>query len=424
MSRLPFELLLALRYLRPKRTFVSVITLLSIVGVTLGVAVLIIVVSVMNGFNQQTRERILGFLAHLKVYGAGGPLLNRSELEARIRAHGDVTGVAPFVLGQVLIETEPREGVPAQVSGPWLRGLDPASEGQVSILPRSIVEGEFDLRGNGLLVGSELAAALRLHAGDRVSVYSTANLQRMKASRQTGREEAIVPDEYTVRGVFDVGYYEYNAGFIASSLANAQDLYELGDAIHGLIVKLRDPFAAERVAREIEGQLGRGFVVRTWMEENANLLGAVMVEKNLMIFLLFFIMIVAAFGITAVMITFVVQKTREIGVLKAVGATDFQIMCVFLGQTVPVGVMGVLCGYGLGCLALAYRNEFLFFLRKLTGLELFPAAIYNFNQLPSLMVAADVVVICGGSLLICVLAGVLPAWRAGRLDPVEALRHE
>jgi lipoprotein-releasing system permease protein len=148
------------------------------------------------------------------------------------------------------------------------------------------------------------------------------------------------------------------------------------------------------------------------------------VEKNLMIFILFFIMIVAAFGITSVLITFVVQKTRDVGILKALGATNRQVMSVFFCQSVPIGLLGVMSGYLLGVLAISYRNEFLRFMRKLTGLELFPASIYNFYELPALIVPGDIVVICGGSLVICLLAGILPAWNAGRLKPVEALRHE
>jgi lipoprotein-releasing system permease protein len=153
-------------------------------------------------------------------------------------------------------------------------------------------------------------------------------------------------------------------------------------------------------------------------------LNALLVEKNVMFYLLFFIMIVAAFGITSALITFVVQKTREIGMLKALGATGGQVMVLFLSQSVLVGVLGVIAGFGLGMLALAYRNEFLHFMNRLTGFELFPASIYNFTELPALIVPRDIAIICGGSLIICLLAGLLPAWNAGRLKPVEALRHE
>jgi len=166
------------------------------------------------------------------------------------------------------------------------------------------------------------------------------------------------------------------------------------------------------------------FVVRTWMDDNSGILNALLVEKNVMFYLLFFIMIVAAFGITSAQITFVVQKTREIGVLKALGATNGQVRWLFLSQSLIVGVLGVIAGFGLGLVMLHYRNDFLFFMRRVTGFELFPANIYAFDRLPALIVPGDLAIICGGSLFICLLAGLLPAWNAGRLQPVEALRHE
>ena len=429
MSRLPFELHLALRYLRPKRSLISVIPFTSVVGVMLGVAVLIIVISVMSGFHEVTRQKILGFNAHLKVYQHGGPLRDHARLTQLVSSNKAVRAVSPFVMGKVLIETRPPEGSgqSALVDAPWLRGIDVERERLVSNLHTSIIDGEFNVRGNGLLVGRQLAQSLRLGVGDRLSVYSTRQLQRMKESRDKKEEVAIKPDEYTVRGIFDVGYYEYNVSVIVSSIANAQDLYDLGENVHGLMVMLDDPFAVEAVRRELHVALNRTggeYVVTTWPEENAGLLQAVMVEKSVMFYILFFIMIVAAFGITSVLITFVVQKTREIGVLKALGATTAQVMGVFLSQSLVVGVLGVLGGLGLGRLALAYRNEFLLLMRKLTGFELFPQAIYNLPELPAVIVPGEILLICGGSLLLCVVAGLLPAWYAGRLKPVEALRYE
>ncbi len=423
MSRLPFELMLALRYLRPKRTFVSIITLISVVGVTLGVAVLIIVISVMSGFDRQLREKILGFNAHLRIYQSGTPMADHAAIRAAIATNALVKGVAPFVMGKVLVETQPQSGSPA-VDAPILRGIDPQLEAQVSVLPKSVVSGKFDVRGNGLVIGTTFAQSLGLQVGDRLAIYSPRNLQKMKASRGQEKEEVILPDDYVVSGIFDVGYYEYNAMVVISSLANAQDLYELDGSVHGLMVMLHDPYQAKGVKEQLERTLGKGFVVRTWGEENSVILNALLVEKNVMFYLLFFIMIVAAFGITSALITFVVQKTREIGVLKALGATNGQVMRLFLGQSVFVGVLGVVIGFGLGMLALAYRNEFLNGMNRLTGFELFPSSIYSFSELPALIVPGDIAIICGGSLFICVLAGLLPAWNAGRLKPVEALRYE
>lgn len=427
MSRLPVELMLALRYLRPKRTFVSVITLISVLGVTLGVAVLIIVLSVMTGFGQQLREKILGFNTHLKVLAAHGTLHDYAHVMNIVVSNQNVKGVAPFVLGQVLVETQPepeQTGAQALAAAPWVRGVDPAAEATVSVLPRSIVEGEFDLSGRSVLVGREFARMLRTGVGDRLAVYSPRELAKMRKSRGADGEEAVLPDDYVIRGIFDVGYFEYNASVIVTSLENAQEMYELGDDVHGLLVMLKDPDQVELVRAQLERVLGPEYRLTTWTEENAAILNAVAVEKSVMFYLLFFIMIVAALCIMSALITFVVQKTREIGMLKAIGATNAQVATVFLAQSAVVGVMGVIAGLGLGMLALSYRNEFLRFMNRLTGFELFPASIYGFVELPALIVPRDVILICGTALVLCILAGVIPAWNASRLQPVDALRYE
>jgi lipoprotein-releasing system permease protein len=423
MSRLPFELLLALRYLRPKRTFVSVITLISVAGVALGVAVLIIVISVMSGFDQQMRDTILGFNAHLQVLDRNhAALTNYPATMSLVKSNANVRGVAPLVLGQVLLETEPDSG-PSLVFAPYLRGVDPQMETNVSVLPSSIIDGQFDLSGHGVVIGSKIARNLNLRVGDRVAIYSPRELKKMKEHRGDENAAVALPDDYEVRGIFEVGYYEFDATVILASLVNAQEMYALDDGVHDLMVMLRDPMAVSAVQRQLAGTLGPGFEVITWLEQSP-LLAAVMVEKNVMLYILFFIVIVAAFGITCTLITFIVMKTREIGLMKALGASNRQVMWVFMGQSLVVSLLGILAGVGLGLLALHYRNEFLEFMRQCTGLELFPASIYGFNRLPSKIIPGDILIICGGSLLICLLAAAFPARYASRLNPVEALRYE
>jgi lipoprotein-releasing system permease protein len=422
MSRLPFELMLALRYLRPKRTFVSIITLICVVGVMLGVAVLIIVLSVMSGFDHDLKEKIFGFKAHLTVSTGGGRLKNWRKV-ADIVAHAPhVRGVAPYVMSQALVEADLPSGE-TPFAAQMIRGIDPKSEGSISVLPKSIVEGKYDLRGNRVLLGSAFAHEIGLKPGDRISIYSPRDLKKMKDARDKDEEEAVVPGDYQVAGIFDVGYFEFNSSFVITSLATAQDLYDLDEDVNGLKVMLDNPELAEVVRAEIGTKLP-GAYITTWFEESSAFLDALMVEKNVMFYLLFFIMIVAAFGITSAQITFVVQKTREIGMLKALGATGRQITAIFLLQSFIVGVIGVICGYGLGMLAVAYRNEFLAAMRRTLNIEVFPQSIYMFKELPAIISPRDIIVICTGSLVICVLAGLLPAWNAGRLKPVEALRHE
>lgn len=428
MSRLPFELFLAIRYLRPKRTFVSVITLISIIGVMLGVAVLIVVISVMSGFDHKLRDSLLGFTPHLFLRMRNQVMTNQYALMEIISANRLVKGVTPYVVGPVMVKTLPEQGN-SRILAPDIRGVDLRNETNISVLPSSVVDGSFDVRGNGVLVGRDLANYFDLKVGDRLAIYSIRDLQRMdeswkKNQAKGGVDEIFTPNEFDIRGIFDVGYFEFNYRMLVCSLPNAQDLYGLGEGVQGLMVMMHDPSKASQLRAELHAQLGPEIVMTTWEEERSELLDALLVEKNVMFYLLFFIVIVAAFGITSALITFVVQKTREIGVLKAIGSSNGQIVWIFLGQSLFVGVLGVLAGFGLGILAVSYRNEFLYFLRRVTGFELFPARIYNFRELPALLDYGDILLICGGSLVICLLAGLLPAWNAGRLKPVEALRHE
>src|ERR1043166_8917007 len=426
MSRLPFELFLALRYLRPKRTFVSVITLISVIGVTLGVAVLIIVISVMSGFDRELRDKILGFNAHLKIFRSPpGPMPNYQSVMTELSHIKGVKASAPFVMAQVLVKTEPEQGNPL-TAAPFMRGVDPKYETNVSTLGSNIVQGAFDLSGNSVLVGSDLAQNLRLQLGDRIAVYSPGNLEEMAKQRGKTNEVAILPEEFVVRGIFDLGYYDYNANVMVTSLENAQDLYRLDDGVHGLMVMLDDPFKADQVREEILRKkiVGPGYLVSTWAEENSKILSALVVEKKVMFIVMFFTTVVAAFGIMNSLITFVVQKTREIGMLKALGAARPQVLWLFLSQGLVVGVLGVLTGFALSMLAIGYRHPFLHLMRDWTGLELFPAEIYMFTELPALIVPSDIAVICSSALVACLLAGLIPAWIASRLQPVQALRYE
>jgi lipoprotein-releasing system permease protein len=426
MSRLPFEAFLAFRYLRPRRTFVSVITVISIIGVLLGVAVLIIVIAVMSGFDQQWRDTIMGFNAHLKVYPVeqDKSLTNYQSALRIIAANPAVTGVSPFIRTIVLLKTEPENGEP-RLYPPGLVGVDPASVGNVSILPRSMVAGAFDLADNGLLVGRDFASRMNLDVGSRVAIYSPKSVEKMQASAGKTNAEVVLPEDFTVRGIFDVGFPDYNSSVIITSLEDARNLLKMPESsAQALQVKLRDAFLAEKVKGELEKVLPENLAVYTWKEENPEIFSALAVEKNTMFYVLFFIMIVAAFGIVNCQITFVVQKTREIGILKAIGASSRQILWVFMSQSLVVAVLGVGLGFGAAMLALHYRNGFLALMRNVTHADLLPASVYHVYDLPASIQAGDIAFICGTAFITCVLAGLFPAWKASRLQPVEALRHE
>lgn len=427
MNRLPFELLFALRYLRPRRTFVSIITLISIIGVVLGVAVLIVVISVMTGFDLQLRDRIIGFESHLIVRQFGGPMQDYQQVAAFIRNQPKVKGASPFIEGPIVIETQRGERY-SQIAAPFLRGIDSETSHEVSDIKDSVILGDFEsIDGNGLLVGTALAKRLSLNIGDPVAVYSMSLLREVRnVLKKDPAEQTTAPlaDDYVIEGIFDIGYYEYNANGMVCSLFNAQDLFSFGNEANGIHVMLDDPEAATEVRETLLAQLGPDFIISTWLDRNEDIFNALVVEKNMIRFLLFFIVLVAAFGITSSMITFVVQKTREIGMLKALGASSRQIVWVFMSQSVFVGVLGVSIGLVLGLTAIEYRNEFLIFMNQTMEFSLFPASIYGFEELPAIVDPKDIWIICGGSLFFCVLAGVFPAFNAGRLQPVEALRHD
>lgn len=427
MLRLPFELGLALRYLRPKKNFVSVITLFCVLGVALGVAVLIVVISVMSGFDVELRRKLIGFSAHLKLVTPGHPLGDWEKTMERVQTQPGVKGVAPFIVGQVLMQTQPDPRLRGPQSfAPLVRGIDAQLEGRVSVLTNRVIEGDFDLRGSGVLVGSTLADQLRIQVGDRVALHSTSALQRMLESKKTKEPELVPAENYEVRGIFQVGYDQIDASFIAVSLANAQELFNQGEGVNGLSVMLEDSAPENTRLRQDQLQelLGPEFRVVSWLDENRDILGAIEVEKDAMLIILFVVMIVAAFCIVCSQIAFVIRKTREVGMLKSMGATTGQVVMVFLAQSSMVGVVGVVMGVGAGMVMVAIRNDFLHFMRWATGRQLFPQSIYSFAEIPALVLKEDLMLICGVSLVICLLAGVVPAWIAASMRPVEALRNE
>lgn len=423
MFKLPFEIFLALRYFKPRKTYVSVITLIAITGVTLAVGMLIIVIAVMTGFDKELRDKILGFNSHLKIYSAGTPMKDYKKVMELIKNQQGIKSSAPFILGQVLAETQPDSGNPVVIA-PWIRGSNPQYESEVSFIPSNIISGKFDLENRNIIIGKEMAQSLGLDIGSHLGIYSPKNLQRIRTLRSKTNEVAILPDDYTVAGIYDVGHYEYNSMIIITSIENAQELYNLDDEVHGLMIMLNNPFEAQQISEQLQQKLGAKYKVVSWMEENSSILNALVVEKQAMFVVLFVIMIVAAFGITGTLIAFVFQKTREIGILKALGATNLQIAWLFFSQSVMVGLSGVIGGLIFGKILLAYRNEFLHFMNRVTGINLFPSSVYVFNELPALVNASDVSLICGSALVLCILAGIIPAIRAAMLNPVEALRYE
>jgi lipoprotein-releasing system permease protein len=407
MGQLPIPLFLALRYLRPRRTFVSVITIISVLGVLLGVMVLILVISVMTGFDAEIRQKVLGLNSHLTIT-TYGTISHWEDIVKKVDTRPHVRGVSPFIVGPALAKVNGKTFIP------YVKGIDPKREQTVSNLANAVIHGKFDLDGDKTIIGVEMAHRNGIFIGDKILIYSPKNLENKKVT--------YLPEELTVTGIFESGMYEYDIGFIFCSLQTAQNLYDLGNDVQGLSIMTDNFESASEVKQDLLIITKPPLRVSTWMESYRQLFSVIAVEKNMMFFILMFIIIVAAFGIMSTLITVTVQKTREIGILKSVGATPRNILMVFLAQGMIVGAIGTSLGLGSGLLLLRYRNEFLEFMRRKTGLELFPREFYHFDQLPAITSTSDVVIICGSAFLICTLAGLLPAWRAARMQPAAALR--
>ncbi len=402
----------------------------------LGITVLILVISVMTGFEQELRRKVIGFDAHVLVTepGSGGVIEGWEGKAAELGGLPDVIAVAPFVQGPVLVEFEKRR------LAPKIRAIDPELEEGVTSIQEFIVAGELDLDGDKTVLGSELARALGVRVGDRLAIYSPGNIgealsaidQMEKEGADSGESapgisgirEMILPLELEVSGIFESGRYAYDSEFLLVSLHIGQELYSLAGGVHGLAIKTSDPYRAHEVQKSIHQTMSEPLYALTWVDLNKQLFDAIKMERQVMFFLLMFIILVAAFGIMNTLITVTVQKTREIGIMKALGARTFQIVGVFLAQGVVVGFFGTTTGLGMGMLLIQYRNQVSQWLASVLGVEVFPASVYQFSEIPAEVVASDVAIICLSAFAICSVAALIPAWFAARLDPVKALRYE
>ena len=423
-----FSLFLALRYLRPKRTFLSIITLISILGVTLGVMVLILVISVMTGFERELTRKVIGFDAHLVVSNTG-VMEDWPDVMKQVSVNKEVTAVAPFVQGPVLVEFQDRR------MAPKIRGIDPDLEGKVTNVRDFIIVGSLDLDGDKVVLGSELARTLGANVGDKINIFSPGNINEIleeldrvekegDKTSATALKQMILPMELEVTGIFESGRYLYDSEFLLVPLHVGQEIYNLGGGAHGLAVKTLDPFLADRVKSELNNTLTPPNLALTWIDLNKQLFDAIRMERNVMFFLLLFIILVAAFGIMNTLITVTVQKTREIGIMKALGARTLQIIGVFMAQGIVVGIFGTLTGLLTGITLVQYRNQVSDWLATTLGVEVFPRSVYQFSEIPAEVIPKDVMIICVSAFVICSLAALIPAWFAARLDPVKALRYE
>jgi len=412
----PFELFIGLRYTRAKRRnhFISFISLISMAGIALGVAALIVVLSVMNGFQKELRARILGIASHIQITGPDDKLRDWQSVAERARANPQVLAAAPYVNGQAML------AYGADVRGALVRGIDSALEQEVADVGEHMVAGRLDaLRPGefGIVLGAELARALRAFPGDRVTLIAPQGLVT---------PAGLIPrlKSFRVVGVFQIGMFEYDSGLALINLADAQRLYQFGDTVSGVRLKLADLFQSREVARELYRSIGGDIAISDWTRSHANFFRAVEIEKRVMFIILTLIIGVAAFNVVATLVMVVTDKQADIAILRTLGATPGSVMRIFLVQGIVIGLLGTALGVIGGILLALNVGTVVPFMERLLNVHVLDPSVYYISELPSDLQHADVVGIATVSLLLSFLATLYPSWRASRVRPAEALRYE
>lgn len=413
---LPLELFIGLRYTRAKRRnhFISFISFISMFGIALGITALITVMSVMNGFERELRERILSMTAHAKVLGVGGELDAWEEIVDSVLQHRNVQGSAPYVRSEAMLTHG------GQVSGAIVQGVLPEREGQVSNVGEHVIAGSLAALksgGYGILLGRELAMALGVNLGDRVTLVTP---------QVTASPAGVLPRlrRFTVVGVFEVGMYEYDRSLAIVHMGDAQRLFRLGDAVTGIRLRLDDMFLAPLVVREVARDIGGRFLVSDWTREHANFFRAIQIEKTAMFIILLLIVAVAAFNIVSTLVMVVTDKQGDIAILRTLGSSPASIMGIFMVQGTAIGVAGTMIGL-IGGIALATNVEqVVAFIEGLFGMKFLAPDVYYISDLPSDLRLRDVAVTAISAFALALIATVYPAWRASRTRPAEALSYQ
>ena len=419
--KLPFSLFLAFKYLKPKRSMVSVITVLTMLGISLGVSVLIVVLSVMTGFDDVHKEHMIKLDSHIQLGTRGQSAFAPGPVLELLNEIPEVKAAAPAVEGFVMM-TRYGQAVTAM-----LRGIDPELEKDISDVGSFLVAGTLPLDDETVVVGNRLAMNLGVWVGDRLTVYSPQCF--------VSEDELRLPAELTVSGIFSVDMYDIDSQFMISSLPTARDVFAMERGVQSLRIITDDPFRAGEIREKIMAKLDaassksaelgwlRHLHARTWMEIHQNMLSTLRVEKDMMFILLCGISLVATMSVTNTLITLCVQKTREIGLLKALGFSSGKVVGIFFLLGSVQGLFGCIFGVALGGWVSANLDVVLGFLRRFNP-DLMAAEFYQFTEMPSRTTPGDVLAVCLIVMVFSTLAGILPAWRAAKMEPVDALRHE
>ncbi|MBU0603411.1 MAG: lipoprotein-releasing ABC transporter permease subunit [Gammaproteobacteria bacterium] len=411
-----YEFLLGLRYVRAKRRngFISFISLISTLGLALGVAALITVLSVMNGFQKELRTRILGVASHVQVTGYDNELPDWQQVADGALKNPDVRAAAPYISEQAMLSFD------QNVRGAMVRGVLPAAEDGVADFSQHMRMGSLDALvpgGFGIVLGIELARALQVRVGDKVTLIAPQGLVT---------PAAVLPrlKQFSVVGVFEAGHYEYDASLALIHMQDAQALYRMDDRVSGVRLKLDDLFNAPRVARELQLALGDRLLVGDWTRQHANFFRAIAIEKNMMFIILLLIVAVAAFNIVSMLIMVVTDKQADIAILRTLGASPASMMAVFVIQGAVIGGFGLLLGVAGGLALAANLGTVVPLIEKVAGVSLWSPEVYFIPELPSEILMSDVVAVTVIGGLLTLAATLYPSWRASRVQPAEALRYE
>src|SRR3989338_8354258 len=412
----PYELFIGLRYTRAKRRnhFISFISLISMLGMGLGVMALIVVLSVMNGFQKEIRARMLGASPHLEVVADGGRLNNWQAALDKVAQHPQVSAAAPYIAGQGMLSFG------QNVQGVMVRGIDPQQERAITELADKMKLGTLnDLRGGEftIVIGSDLARSLGVQINDKIMLI---------APQGQITPAGMMPrlKQFRVAGVFEIGMAPYDNSLALIHLNDAQKLFQFGDAVTGISAKLRDSDLAPSVARELQSELPADLYANDWTHQNSNYFRAVQIEKKMMFIILSLIVAVAAFNIVSTLVMAVTDKQADIAILRTLGASPRSIMKIFIVQGVVIGVIGTLLG-SVGGIALALNLDVVVpFIERLIGVQFLAKDVYYISDLPSDLRYPEVILVAGMSFLIFLLAALYPSWRASQTQPAEALRYE
>jgi lipoprotein-releasing system permease protein len=418
MSGVPYELRIGRRYLRSTgNRFLSFISLMSMLGVAIGVAVLIVVLSVMNGFERELRTRILSVTSHATVTGFNGGLEDWPALRERALAHPEVRAVAPYLEGEALAIGEGADGASTALE---VRGVDPVLEAEVSAIGERMQSGALAVLEPGayrVLLGSEVASRLGVAEGDTVV---------LAIAQGNVTPAGVVPRmrRFTVGGVFYSGMYEIDNGLALVHLTDAARLLRTGFDASGLRLAVHDPLRAPSVARAVAEELGGGFWVEDWTQRHANFFRSIELTKRMMFFILLLVVAVAAFNIVSTLVMAVKDKQPDIAILRTLGARPGSILAVFATQGTVIGLLGTLGGVALGVVLSLNLERLVHGLERLVGTRFMDASVYLMSDLPATVLPGDVALIAATAFVLCCLSTLYPAWRAARTHPARALRHD